>query len=776
MSFALGNLSLDVFHRFFRQRSFLEKAFFLVTFIWILIAFVGLNVFLRSLSLALLIGNLFLLAIERTILFQREKIFWQKNVFFPIAFRTFLFYIPVLLHVNSKVLDAKFLIFNIPLPFWELERDILALILLTATLARSIDPRLLVRFKDPVNFLLRSFRGIWLTSLALLIIASAGYFAIMDPSSIFFPFIQRPMLEYLVLGGLFANIISGLAPLGSWKKIAREDVWNRMRGTLFERVRDSFIESFLILFVLILLGWVGISNVVFGAGFTSAEVWVTVTIILLIGGLVLFLPNRKLREKVPLDSVIGGLDPAVKKNVSRLGGIIQSLRTENAREVFMLPEDRSIIKQGETDFKVKKGTLAVPVSTDDPDDATAIIFVGKGELKTRNKVREVDGPTTVILTKEEWRELKEKFIPQNWQELIRTLSLPSLIERAINEIKRWEGPENLFTQLSRMAAGESLNGKYFIKDSKEGTRISLPGFRMFEDRNVTMVRIVNLFQMVEARGFGEYVRLPFLQIIDTKKYSVVSTPIFAILDAKECEVVNILGYNITEGDTRNLKALIEEIKADALRFEGLINTMLQRILLDPEMHFISTRALDGKPLHLLTSGDETYIDDEASRKAIKKHPRSTDFQTNKIRKKLGPFKLEVDKIETSKPEPTSRTKYTSSEREYGFKIKTEEDQPELPFVRRSKPIITPVPSSTSTDKVIDIESTPICPLCGDPITDKSTICPYCQKEFHREHFLHWIRSKGYCPECGNKFRNDDKDNKGADKKDKEESLGDSFFI
>ncbi|MFX0061620.1 MAG: hypothetical protein ACFFC7_05485 [Candidatus Hermodarchaeota archaeon] len=771
MSFALGNLSLDVFNRFFRQRSFLEKAFFLVTLIWILIAFVGLNVFLRSLSLTLLIGNLFLLAIERTILFQREKIFWQKNIFFPIAFRTFLFYIPVLLHINSKVLDLKFLIFDIPLPFWQLERDILALILLIATLARSIDPRLLIRFRDPVNFLLRAFRGIWLTSLALLIIASAGYFADIHPSSIFYFFIQRPMLEYLVLGGLCANIISGLAPLGRWEKLARQDVWNRMRGTLFERVRDSFIESFLIVFVLILLRWIGISTVVFGAEFTSAEVWVTVTIILLIGGLLLFLPNRKLRQKIPPDSLIGGLDPAVQKNVSRLGGIIQNLRAENAREVFLLPEDRNIIKQGETNFRANKGTLAVPIPTDDPNDATAIIFVGKGELKTRNKVREIDGPTTVILTKEEWRELKEKFIPQNWQELIRT-TLPSLIERAIIEIKKWEGPENLFTQLSRMATGESLNGKYFIKDSREGTRISLPGFRMFEDRNVTMVRILNLFQMVEARGIGEYVRLPFLQIIDTKKYSVVSTPIFAILDAKECEVVNILGYNITEGDTRNLAALIEEIKADALRFEGLINTMLQRILLDPEMHFISTRALDGKPLHLLTSGEDTYVDEESSTKAIKKRLEPADVQTDKIRKKLGPFKLEVDKIGRSKPEPIDRPKYTSLEKERGFKIKTEEDQPEVSFIKRSKPIITPVPSSVSTDKVIDIESAPICPLCGDPITDKSTICPYCQKEFHREHFLHWIRSKGFCPECGKKFRSD---NKGTDE-EKEKSFGDSFFI
>ncbi|MFX1254064.1 MAG: hypothetical protein ACFFCZ_20795 [Promethearchaeota archaeon] len=771
MSFALGNLSLDVFHRFFRQRSFLEKAFFLVTLIWILIAFVGLNVFLRSLSLTILIGNLFLLALERTILFQREKIFWQKNIFFPIAFRTFLLYIPILLHVNSKVLDAKFLIFDIPLPFWQLERDILALILLIAILVRSTDPRLLIRFKDPVNFLLRAFRGIWLTSLTLLIIASAGYFADIHPSSIFYFFIQRPMLEYLVLGGLCANIISGLAPLGSWEKLAREDVWNRMRGTLFERVRDSFIESFLILFVLILLRWIGISNVSFLPGFTSAEIWVTVTIILLIGGLLLFLPNRKLRERIPPDSLIGGLDPAVKKNVSRLEGIIQSLKAENAREVFLLPEDKSIIKQGETSFKANKGTLAVPIPTDDPNEATAIVFIGKGELKTRNKVREIDEPTTVILTKEEWRELKEKFIPQNWQELIRTLSLPSLIERALIEMKKWEGPENLFTQLSRMAAGESLSGKYFIKDSKEGTRVSLPGFRMFEDRNVTMVRILNFFQMVEVRGIGEYVRLPFLQIIDTKKYSVVSTPIFAILDAKECEVVNILGYNITEGDTRNLAALVEEIKTDALRFEGLINTMLQRILLDPEMHFISTRALDGRPLHLLTSGDETYVDEESSPKAKLLGP--TDVQSDKIRKKLGPFKLEVDKIERTKPEPISRPKHTSSKKERGFKIKTEEDQPGVSFSRRSKPIITPVPSSISTHKVIDIESSPICPLCGDPITDKSTICPYCQKEFHREHFLHWIRSKGYCPECGNKFRND---NKGKDEKDEEKSSRDPFFI
>ncbi|MFX1532935.1 MAG: hypothetical protein ACFFDI_01725, partial [Promethearchaeota archaeon] len=94
MSIPIGNLSLDVFQRFFRQRTFLEKSFFVVTLIWFLIAFLPSGVLLRSLSFSLLIGNLFLFALERTVQFSRDNILWEKSIFFPLAFRTFLFYLP----------------------------------------------------------------------------------------------------------------------------------------------------------------------------------------------------------------------------------------------------------------------------------------------------------------------------------------------------------------------------------------------------------------------------------------------------------------------------------------------------------------------------------------------------------------------------------------------------------------------------------------------------------------------------------------------------------
>ena len=154
-----------------------------------------------------------------------------------------------------------------------------------------------------------------------------------------------------------------------------------------------------------------------------------------------------------------------------------------------------------------------------------------------------------------------------------------------------------------MAAAES--GKYFIQDTKEGTRISLPFLQVIEDKNIEIVKLP-FFQIINVKGVGEYVRLPFFQIMDTKRYSVVSMPFFSLLESEECSIANILGFNITDGDTRNLAALIEEIAADAFRFEALLNASLRRVLLDPEMHFISTRSLGGKPVRLLTSGDETY--------------------------------------------------------------------------------------------------------------------------------------------------------------------------
>ncbi|MFX0061838.1 MAG: hypothetical protein ACFFC7_06590 [Candidatus Hermodarchaeota archaeon] len=607
MSIPVGNLSLDVFQRFFRQRTFLEKSFFIVTLIWFIIAFLPSGVLLRSLSFSLLIGNLFLFGLERTVQSSRDNILWEQNIFFPLAFRTFLFYLPIHL-IAVEETATKFLLFDIPLPFWELERDIIALIFLAATLFRSVDLRLLVTFRDPINFILKSLRGIWLCSLALLIIGSLGYFVNIQSNSVFFLLVQRPILEYLVLGGLCANIIGSIRPIGKQSTLSIQDF---RRTSITERARGGFLGSFFVLFILIILGWLGNPTETFVTGITSGEFWTTTVILLLIVGLLLFLPSKKPRERVSSSTALApyeGLDPQIQKNVSQLGSLIQNLRAGAVREAYVLPESNQLFKQGNTTFRAEKGTLAIPIPAEGTSDSTAIVFVGKGQITTRNEIRAVDGPTTIVFSNKEWKAIKNILIPQNWQELAQRLSLSSLIEKAIYEIQNWDGPGQLFSQLSSMTAVDS--GKYFIRDTKEGTRISLPFFQIIENKNVEIVKFP-FFQIISVKGVGEYVKLPFLHIIDTKQYDAVTSPFFSILSSKNCNVVNILGLlNITEGDTRNLAALIEKVAADAFRFEALLNATLQRVLLDPEMHFISTQSLTGRPVRLLTSGDDTYTDIE----------------------------------------------------------------------------------------------------------------------------------------------------------------------
>ncbi|MFX1255122.1 MAG: hypothetical protein ACFFCZ_26215 [Promethearchaeota archaeon] len=608
MSIPIGNLSSDVFQRFFRQRTFLEKSFFLVTLIWFIIAFLSSEVLLRSLSFSLLIGNLFLFGLERTVQSSRDNILWEQNIFFPLAFRTFLFYLPIHL-IAIEVTAKRFILFDIPVPFWELERDIIALIFLVATLFRSVDLRLLITFRDPINFVLKSLRGIWLCSLTLLIIGSLGYFVNIQSNSVFFLLVQRPIIEYLVLGGLCANIIGSIRPIGKQSTLSIQDF---RRTSITERARGGFLGSFFVLFVSIILGWLGNPAVTFVTGITSADFWATTAIMLLIVGILLFLPSKKPSERVSsstaLAPYIEGLDPQIQKNVSQLGSLIQNLRVGAVREAYILPESNQLFKQGNTTFRAEKGTLAIPIPAEGPSDSKAIVFVGKGQITTRNEIRAVDGPTTIVFSNEEWRAIKNNFIPQNWQELAQRLSLSNLIEKAIYEIQNWDGPGQLFSQLSSMTGVDS--GKYFIRDTKEGTRISLPFFQIIENKNMEIVKLPFL-QIISVKGVGEYVKLPFLRIIDTKQYDAVTSPFFSILSSENCEVANILGLiNITEGDSRNLAALIEKVAADAFRFEALLNATLQRVLLDPEMHFISTRSLTGKPVRLLTSGDDTYTDIE----------------------------------------------------------------------------------------------------------------------------------------------------------------------
>ncbi|MFX0095901.1 MAG: hypothetical protein ACFFBD_29450, partial [Candidatus Hodarchaeota archaeon] len=164
----------------------------------------------------------------------------------------------------------------------------------------------------------------------------------------------------------------------------------------------------------------------------------------------------------------------------------------------------------------------------------------------------------------------------------------------------------------------------------------------------------------------------------------------------------------------------------------------------------------------LTSGEDTYVEEEDLDRIRKpkppKPPKLDSEGTKKI--KLGPFKLSItdwDKKEEVK------TEKDHIERDRGFKI----ERPEEAVSDALKPDVKSVEPES---RIIDIEAASICPLCGDPITDKGTVCPFCEKEFHREHFLHWIRSKGYCPECGNKFQRKNEEDKNNEKKDFGSSL------
>ncbi|MHA1237751.1 MAG: hypothetical protein ACTSSJ_00655 [Candidatus Odinarchaeia archaeon] len=46
-----------------------------------------------------------------------------------------------------------------------------------------------------------------------------------------------------------------------------------------------------------------------------------------------------------------------------------------------------------------------------------------------------------------------------------------------------------------------------------------------------------------------------------------------------------------------------------------------------------------------------------------------------------------------------------------------------------------------------------CIVCMLPIEEgqKKIFCPYCGTPAHREHFLEWIKIKGFCPMCKRKI-------------------------
>ncbi len=506
------------------------------------------------------------------------------------------------------------------------------------------------------------FRGFWLATLIIFILKGLSIFII--PENISFE------LELLLLIALMINIIGIIIP----GTTPRHDIsintllsQNFALKSRVERVRDGFLSSSLILVAFLWLGWI----------INRQEVIQYLAFFLLIIGVLLLLTPQRKRTN-GLNSVLNSLtgkivDPnsQVGSKINELASTIQETSFERPERVFTIPtDDMKIVSKGKTSISAKKGSIAVPTVT---EKGTTLVLMGKSEVKTESEeqeisTKEVDGTTTIWVPPEEWEQMKLHLESKNVDDLTQnelvvaglesTTDLFNNAKRAISDLKKWKGPEGLFSSVF-----DTAPSKYTITETKDYTLVRLPGIFVFEKLGINLVQVLGgVVQVVEIKGVGEYVKIlgGLVTVLDTPDYSFVQTPFVSVLETPSGEIVKVFGIRIQEGEKIDLEEARKEIMRAQDRFDKLFTEHVESLFSGEMPNFLLTSS-EGKHEGLLI-GDTEYISDQdvkarRKRKKTKKEPSSSkEIIAPKVFSKTITLGQETEPKGEKKPVDTS-TKY-----------------------------------------------------------------------------------------------------------------------
>lgn len=604
---SLESFALHKTEQFLKPRTFLDRIFLLVLFIWWIssVIFQGNAIFRVSMFFAA-IGLFFVIPIY--IFFREDQ---SSSSSLNRAVKILIFYV-LILRLTSKDPVLEFWDTSFPITFSETERTIVSILIPLVILGKSFSPETLKL--GNIFYIGRILQGFWKAILVLFIFKGINLYL---PVSII-PIDIELLLLLAYVAFMLGSLLPGIPPLRFLSISSLFEQYMALKSRK-ERFRDALFFSSIALLIFLLLDWL----------VTYRDLFQYLAFIgLVVGFLWIFAPKKPAETRY--SSLLGSISGQTIDPTSHLGNRVQNFAKTIRESEFQKPEkvytvptdDLKVIRKGKTTLTTSQGSIVVPTVT---PKGTALVLMGKSEMETEAEGQktiktEIEGPITLWMPPEEWKSIVEQLIPKELIDLSKSelmaVGLDSLTEifemakNALNDLQSWKGPRGLFSSVLDPS-------KYAIAETKDYTMVRLPGIYVFESSEIELVQILGgIVKVIEIKGVVEYVQIlgGLLTVMETSDYSFVQMPFLTVLETPQGQIVNILGFQIQEGEridlTKAQERIIEDLQNYDILFAKRIESLFQE---DPQLILTESK---GKKLGFIVGEDEVLGDTQ--RKLTKK--------------------------------------------------------------------------------------------------------------------------------------------------------------
>lgn len=594
--------------QFLKPRTFLDKIFLLVLFIW----WISSVIFQEN---AIFRASLFFVAIGLFVviplyIFIRED--QSSSSSLNRAVKILIFYV-LILRLTSKEPVLEFWDVSFPITFRETERTIVSILIPLVILGKSLSPETLKL--GYIFYIGGILQGFWKAILVLFVFKGINLY---HPVSII-PIDIELLLLLAYVAFLLGNLLPGIPPLRLLSISSLFEQFMALKSRT-ERFRDALFFSGITLLIFLLLDWLVIYRDLFQY---------LAFIDLVVGFLWILAPKKPAEQR--LSSLLGSISDQTIDPTSQLGNRVQNfaktvreIEFQKPEKVYTIPKDgMKVISKGKTTLTASQGSIIVPSVT---PKGTALVLMGESEMETETEGEdtiktEIRGPISLWMPPEEWKSITAQLVPKELVDLskaeLMVVGLNSLTEifevakSALNDLKSWKGPRKLFYSVLDPS-------KYAITETKEYTMVRFPGIYVFESSEIELVQILGgLAKVIEIKGIVVYVQIlgGLLTVMETTDYSFVQLPFLTVLETPHGQIVNILGFQIQEGERIDLTKTQERIIEDLQNYDSLFAKRIESLFQkDPQLILTESK---GRKLEFIVGEDEVLGDTQ--RKLIKKH-------------------------------------------------------------------------------------------------------------------------------------------------------------
>jgi hypothetical protein len=524
-----------------------------------------------------------------------------------------------------------------PLTYLNIEMYLTSSLFLISIFLTAIKPELLERgsINGYFNFLTQIVSGYWRMAIALAILIPLLWF----PST--FAGIVINYVLILVVAIIF-SLVTAIIPRKQVSMLKRRELsldsvfW--AQSNTYSRIRDILVVNLLVLILFTVISSAGLAgNPIFSE--STRELIGQIILLMLLGIIIIVVvepaEKRKSRRTSIVDSFQGvgsNLSGEAADRVSKIKSRIDNLQYEKPEDVYVIPKRDSILKKGNINFKTEQGSVIVPVQ--ETDEGATVVVVGKGDIEVEDasgekEVKEFEGSTTMLLSPDEWNELKQKMLQKSSFDSLDIRNLPVVMENkeeltntvyhAVDRIKNWKGPANMLKNW-KDPSNLLTKSRYGVLETKDTTAVNFPGIKVLDTKGLTAVNVANFIRVLDSKE-GTLVNLPFLKVIDRKDYDYISLPGIQVLDTKHGEIVKVFGMRFGSGDTAELENVINRLSRDEADMKSTFSDKMNNLLSDQGTNFLLAESTDGDVLQI-TAGETGSLIEEIDANGTVKPRRS----------------------------------------------------------------------------------------------------------------------------------------------------------